>query len=58
MSATIRCPLQSHRRIVPIGFILLPSGPTNAADDGTAATAGIPVGALYRNGSSAMIRVS
>jgi hypothetical protein len=31
---------------------------TNAADDAAAATAGVAVGALYRNGSVVMIRVS
>lgn len=31
---------------------------TNAADDAAAATAGVPVGRLYRNGSVLMIRVA
>jgi hypothetical protein len=31
---------------------------TDAADDGAAATAGVAVGQLYRNGSVVMIRVS
>lgn len=30
----------------------------NAANDAAAATAGVPVGALYRNGSVVMIRVA
>jgi hypothetical protein len=30
----------------------------NAADDAAAATAGVPVNALYRNGSVVMIRVA
>lgn len=31
---------------------------TNAANDGAAAAAGVPVGALYRNGSVVQIRVT
>jgi hypothetical protein len=32
--------------------------PTNAANDGAAATAGVPVGGVYRNGSALQIRVA
>lgn len=31
---------------------------TNAANDGAAAAAGVPIGAFYRNGSVVMIRVA
>ena len=30
----------------------------NAANDGAAATAGVPINGLYRNGSAVMIRVT
>jgi hypothetical protein len=32
--------------------------PINATDDATAATAGVPVGGVYRNGSQLMVRVT
>ena len=39
-------------------FYLRPSDLTNAADDAAAATAGVIVGQVYRNGSQLMVRVS
>ncbi len=39
-------------------FIKLTPTLTNAVDDTAAAGAGVPVGALYRNGSQVMVRVS
>lgn len=32
--------------------------PVNAVDDAAAATAGVPVGGIYRNGSVLMVRVA
>jgi hypothetical protein len=39
------------------GAITLGAIPTNAANDAAAASAGVPVGGIYRNGSALMIRV-
>lgn len=39
------------------GYITI-SGLVNAANDGAAASAGVPVGAMYRNGSVLMVRVA
>jgi hypothetical protein len=39
------------------GFIL-PKALVDAADDAAAATSGVPVGALYRNGSQVMVRAA
>lgn len=40
------------------GKLVMSNGLTNAADDAAAASAGVPVNGLYRNGSVVMIRVS
>ncbi|PWC44267.1 hypothetical protein [Azospirillum sp. TSO22-1] len=42
----------------PAGYIVFPGGLTNAADDTAAASAGVPVNGLYRNGSALMLRVA
>lgn len=40
------------------GAVLLNATLGNYANDGAAATGGVPVGGLYRNGSIVMVRVS
>lgn len=40
------------------GVVLLNATLGNYANDGAAATGGVPVGGLYRNGSVLMVRVS
>lgn len=45
-------------RVNHSGQVILSSGLTNAANDAGAASAGVPVNGLYRNGSVVMIRVS
>ena len=41
-----------------LGAIHFGTMPTNAANDAAAASAGVPVGTMYRNGSVLMVRVS
>lgn len=40
------------------GVVRLNATLVNAVDDAAAATAGVPVGGLYRNGSVVMVRVA
>lgn len=40
------------------GYLIFSAGLTNAANDGAAASAGVPVNGLYRNGSVVQIRVT
>ena len=47
-------PLTGGTLTGPLGFTPLP---VNAANDAAAATAGVPVGGVYRNGSVLMVRV-
>ena len=52
-------PAAAGGRVEITGDLLLDiSDVTNAADDTAAATAGVAVGQIYRNGSALMIRVS
>ena len=48
----------THTGTTSIAKIVMSGGLTNAADDTAAASAGVAVGELYRNGSVVMIRVS
>lgn len=44
--------------IFPTSQPAAPPGLVNAANDAAAATAGVPIGGFYRNGSVVMIRVT
>ena len=48
----------THTGTTSIAKIVMSGGLTNAADDTAAASAGVAVNELYRNGSVVMIRVS
>jgi hypothetical protein len=54
LQATARETNQAVNHLLNFNYAAL----KNAANDGAAATAGVPVGELYRNGSVLMVRIT